>query len=396
MLGAREGVASFETADGSVSVTGNSNWIRYKQRGRLDYLRTRIGMTENISDAYYLTCFVYLFLCQAVLWRAVKCRKFNFVVPVALITDSLLMGFLLVEIVLSTGIFDGDYRWTPLRFQREDKKIAVSHQLRAQRNSFGFNDDEIPVKKAVGTRRIVLLGDSFIFGDGLPREETWGIKLRKLISSHNPSVEVLLWGRNGWSTRGELEFLKRYGILFKPDILIVAFVTNDPSPCEYDCVYRLAWQDSPILEPIKTLFPESINFISSFVNRLIESHSNFIGYENYENALYSERNLASYSATLFELSQFSIAHHLPVLIVLTPNDYSKHFQAKYGKIKPLMSEAKLPVLDLSPAVAQALGDIPIHRLRASRANGHPGSLLTSLYADEVFKYLKNHKLVDVQ
>ena len=80
-------------------------------------------------------------------------------------------------------------------------------------------------------------------------------------------------------------------------------------------------------------------------------------------------------------------------MVLTPNDYSDHFRAKYEEIKPLMRRAGLSVLDLLPAITSKFGQIPGHKLWASRANGHPGPLLTTLYAEEVFKYLEKEHLI---
>ena len=146
-----------------------------------------------------------------------------------------------------------------------------------------------------------------------------------------------------------------------------------------------------MLDSIKKLFPKSINFISSFVNRVFESRFREIGYDNYENAHCSERTLTSYLATQSEFTECCSAQSLAELIVLTPNDYSEHFRPKYRNFIPLISKGKLPVLDLFPAVAQNLGDVPINSLRASRANGHPGTQLTSLYAAEVFACSKNKK-----
>jgi hypothetical protein len=60
-------------------------------------------MIENIRDPYCLTFLGYFILCQAVLWRAIKYREFNCVIPVALISDWLLTSVLLVQIVLSIG-----------------------------------------------------------------------------------------------------------------------------------------------------------------------------------------------------------------------------------------------------------------------------------------------------
>jgi len=343
-----------------------------------------------LSNPYSVTFFIFLLLCQAALWRAAKgqTRRFNITTPIALIADSLLGCLLFLELVLSTGMFDNDPRWIPLRFQEEDKKIAASQRRNAASNPIGFNDKAFSLSKPAGVRRVAVISDSFIFGDGVPYEEIWGVKLRNLLAADDPNIETLLWGKNGWATYGQLKFLKDTGIQFKPDFLIIGFVTNDPSPCVLDCIERPRWHESPAWQPLEGLFPESFNFVSAFANRFIESNSTTLGYDNYENIIYSSKNLAWYASLLEELSQFCKAHNIPVLVVLTPNDYSEIFERKYRLIKPLMERAGLPVLDLLPVIRGELGHIPAEKLRASRANGHPGPLMTTLYAQEVFKSLQ--------
>ena len=74
-------------------------------------------MNRYFRYAYYLFFTGYLLFCQLVLWRAIKNRRLNFAVPIALITNSVLISLLLLEVVLSTGVFDDNYVWIPLRLK---------------------------------------------------------------------------------------------------------------------------------------------------------------------------------------------------------------------------------------------------------------------------------------
>jgi hypothetical protein len=356
-------------------------------------LRQRGGeLIEYLSNPYNLTFSVYLILCQLVLICVMRRQAVSWIIPIVLLTDSLLVSLFVLEIVLSTGVFDDDRRWVPRRFLEADQRLSESQARHAHKNPLGFNDDVFNVEKPTGVRRIAVVGDSFIFGNGLPYDEIWGVKLRRLISVKYPRTETLFWGKNGWSTLAQLDFLQSTGVKFKPDLLIFGFVTNDPSPCYFDCVNRFTWHHSRKWTPIKDLFPEAFNFLSSFLNRFVETVSS-LGHENWVNRLYSEENLNRYAQTLLEVAHFANRADIPVVFVLTPSDHGADSERKFEAVKPLMARAGLPVLDLLPAVRNQLGHLPPEKLRASRANGHPGPLMTSLFAKEVFAYLQRENLL---
>jgi len=94
-------------------------------------------------------------------------------------------------------------------------------------NKHGFRGGDYETEKAPGTRRIVLLGDSFTFGEGVRFEDTFGYRLQEILDRDEAAVEVLSFAVGGWGTRNEISYLERAGLRFEPDLVIVVYVLND-------------------------------------------------------------------------------------------------------------------------------------------------------------------------
>jgi hypothetical protein len=97
-------------------------------------------------------------------------------------------------------------------------------------NSAGFRGPEYQPAKPPGTLRILTVGDSFTFGYGVAEDSTYGRYLEALLSRPSPACprpEVINAGVNGYNARQELAFIKRIGIRYDPDIVIVGFTPND-------------------------------------------------------------------------------------------------------------------------------------------------------------------------
>jgi lysophospholipase L1-like esterase len=95
-------------------------------------------------------------------------------------------------------------------------------------NSLGMRDREVPLEPAAGTWRILVVGDSVAFGEGLPVEKTFPALLeqRLQVETHLP-VEVLNGGVEGYNTVSELAFLRDVGVKLHPQTVVVAFNLND-------------------------------------------------------------------------------------------------------------------------------------------------------------------------
>ncbi len=101
-------------------------------------------------------------------------------------------------------------------------------ELRAS-NLFGFRSPYENVVPAPGTMRVVALGDSYTWGDGIAlTEETWPAQLeQRLRDTLRTPVEVINTGRSGWTTANEAELLRRFGWQWSPDLVVLQFTLND-------------------------------------------------------------------------------------------------------------------------------------------------------------------------
>ncbi len=95
-------------------------------------------------------------------------------------------------------------------------------------NSQGFRDREYPLEKDAGTFRIAVLGDSIVWGHGLPVEDSFPEQLERLCAEQvDRRVEVLNFGVSGYSTRQEVELYRVKVSRYDPDLVVVGYCLND-------------------------------------------------------------------------------------------------------------------------------------------------------------------------
>jgi lysophospholipase L1-like esterase len=97
-------------------------------------------------------------------------------------------------------------------------------------NSYGLRDEEFSLEKDKGTYRILVLGDSLTFGVGVENQDSYPEQLEEILNSKMQDryrYEVVNAGVYGWGTHQEYKYLKRKGFDFDPNLIIVAFYSND-------------------------------------------------------------------------------------------------------------------------------------------------------------------------
>ncbi len=94
-------------------------------------------------------------------------------------------------------------------------------------NSRGWRDREHDVDKPPGVFRVLLLGDSNVFGFVSAAEETIGRQLERRLRASGWNAEVISLGYSGWGTDQEVEALAREGMSYRPDEVIIHFAGND-------------------------------------------------------------------------------------------------------------------------------------------------------------------------
>ena len=94
-------------------------------------------------------------------------------------------------------------------------------------NSKGLRDREYPYQKPAGTKRILVLGDSYTWGYGVGNKEIYTEVLEQTLQDKYPHYEVLNAGVSGWGTDQQYLFLITEGLKYSPDLVIVSHFIND-------------------------------------------------------------------------------------------------------------------------------------------------------------------------
>jgi len=98
-------------------------------------------------------------------------------------------------------------------------------------NRFGLRERDFEVPKPDGLVRVVLLGDSLIFGEGVDAEDRVGVLLEQELQERSgldkPYVEVLHFGIGSWDVVGASTFLRRQLSLVRPDLVVQLATSND-------------------------------------------------------------------------------------------------------------------------------------------------------------------------
>ncbi len=91
-------------------------------------------------------------------------------------------------------------------------------------NTLGFRGRETTQQKPTGLKRVVLLGDSTVYGHGVEGQAVFG---QRLAESLGPSFEVINLGTPGYSTAQSINYMAMRGWALDPDLLVIANLWSD-------------------------------------------------------------------------------------------------------------------------------------------------------------------------
>lgn len=96
-------------------------------------------------------------------------------------------------------------------------------------NSKGLRDQEYAYRKAEGVFRILAFGDSYLEGWGVRLEDVVTEVLERRLNDRGDEIqyEVLNCGVAGYGTDQELLLLRREGVRYDPDLVVLFFYVND-------------------------------------------------------------------------------------------------------------------------------------------------------------------------
>ncbi len=306
-------------------------------------------------------------------------------VNAALVAVSLLAALWLAEQVMAWR-----HAADPLtEVRKRDRELRLRSHRFAKQHPFGFTDLVRTEARAPGAYRIAVLGDSFIWGSGIPHEDVWSHRLEERLRERYANVEVLSWGRNGWSTLDQLAFLDEHGRAFEFDWLIVGLVENDPDIGRFARINadaRLRWIDENLALP-RRWFPRVTRLAGgAWLDRVHGTQND--EYQRWLDDLYTPENLVIYAEVLRDLAALARELEVGLTVAMTPsNRFEGRTANAFAKLEPLVRNAGIDVLNLLPAARERFDGYADTLLRASPVNGHPGPVMTQFFADQVATYL---------
>lgn len=120
------------------------------------------------------------------------------------------------------GIFGAKHTPASLKPFRE-----VSGSI-GRSNSQGFRDRERTKEKTGPAPRVIVLGDSFVWGIGVSYDDTFTTVLERALGETHPGAEVINLGVPGFEPDHYFHLLRHYGIGLQPDAVVLAlYVGND-------------------------------------------------------------------------------------------------------------------------------------------------------------------------
>jgi tetratricopeptide (TPR) repeat protein len=122
------------------------------------------------------------------------------------------------------AIFRGIFASNPRGYFDHDNSVLATI------NSLGLRGEEITAEKPAGTYRILGIGDSFAFGEGVKDDDTFLHRLQLRLNAGNAGptrYQVLNAGVQGYNTRDEVVYLEHHWLALNPDLVLIVFYIND-------------------------------------------------------------------------------------------------------------------------------------------------------------------------
>lgn len=102
------------------------------------------------------------------------------------------------------------------------KMESSQYNINIKINSKGLRDYEHDINKNKENFRILALGDSYVFGQGVEQEEGFISIIEEKLG-----VEIIKAGVPGYGQTNELEYYKKEGYSYDPNLVIIFYYMND-------------------------------------------------------------------------------------------------------------------------------------------------------------------------
>lgn len=266
-------------------------------------------------------------------------------------------------------------------------------------------------RKCSKSKRILVLGDSFVWGHGVSNlNYVWWRQLEKELQRRGYNdVEVIGAGMCGASTHTELEWAKQLIKEYHPDMILWGYVTNDPVELN-DKTGKNFVQMKPVTmrASIHGLGGILYSFLPNLIYHLLDLREECLGTAvnynekafnafDFELEILKGPNFERYKQTVGKVSEFIKESGIPNLFVMLIYPDAKRMPPRLKPVESLFDKNQIPYLDfLSPMVTWYnnrfgnLPGLPAFVMGVCPVDCHPGPLSTHFYAVQTANTLEKN------
>jgi len=310
-------------------------------------------------------------------------------------------------------------------------RVAYPSLKPSSRYDWSARHKGYPLTRAPGTFRIVVLGDSYTFGQGVEKDRTFPAVLEKLLNGMGAGVrfEVINLGFCGLNTLTELQILAESGInpdtwapdpdyrglAYRPDLVLLEYTLNDSSTSwrvpgqvkAFDDRFRtgevvLRVNSGPYSLPLPDRVDKFFTMHSRLYLALFSGYNQLLGMLGLREAGKGaiEATLSRYQDTfdgwiwmnqaLREFSTIGRFTATPVVMAIYPDMVrlsSYPFVAAHQKVKAKAESYGIPTLDMLPYFTGKNE----RDLIATPFDAHPNARAHAIAAQAIFEYLNSNR-----
>lgn len=356
--------------------------------------------------------------CRALFWVDVRGKRFPILPVRSLFYCAIALTCVIAAILVADRyitLTESSKALATAGWQEEDHRILLMDQAKVESSESDpvWRSKGLPYPGAKeGRKRILVLGDSFVWGDGyVNMNDIWWRQLQRELVYHGYwNVDVVAAGRNGASTQDEFGWLRDSTLIstLQPDAIVIGYVSNDPDMRDeqgHKYVSQIEEQPASLAAARLPLLDRTLGKMAPQVNTLIQTQavkkrlgamqSEQAGYvtRDWESRILEGPNFDAYDRMLSQMGSFLKQVGIPSFFVTLPNWPSREaFEAKYEKVEPAFASAGISFYDILDRFVEEssrqLGEGSVLQWGINPANGHPGPAATHFYAQEVLGILE--------
>jgi GDSL-like lipase/acylhydrolase family protein len=261
-------------------------------------------------------------------------------------------------------------------------------------NSLGLRNTEIDTGSVKGAKRILALGDSFLWGDGLPESDLVTAKIQGSLSTDFGNVDVINAGISAYNTSDELTQLIRLAPLYSPDIVIVFFFTNDVLQ-EDPSRAPVSWQQNT-----KEFLRHHSRFFSYLYYVYRDRLSSKVGTpksllpQDYFNLNDSKPGWVLFKQSALQIRNYCAQHRSQLLFVIIPTLTNLDENYPYAELRRGVRTFLITSGILHVDLFDAFSPYRPSDLWVSLVNPHWNGRATTIASDRITSYIRQHRLME--